>query len=174
MWISLKGKSKHCYCNQTESRIIAIEWGHFKCFKSKRKMLKYDFYRGWNFPSNVVFRDLATHFKVTLFKWQFWQVMALKQTQTSLMQSDRKSRIWYRKRQCECRTMRPWPKFWRSNISNLNISETMSKREIARYDFYRGWYSSPIGITRNVVPGDLDLNFQGQAFEQLGLISRKR
>ena len=56
------------------------------------------------------------------------------------------------------------------------ISQKMMRVSIKTHStgmtFYESWYSSPNGITTNVVLGDHDLNFQGQTFETL--ISRKR
>ena len=94
------------------------------------KVLKYDFYRGWYLPSNGniandVFHDLHQNFQGQTFQVAVWQINTgkCKYYYCHQIGSQVFAIEW---RHCKCCTVWPWPTLSSSNISNLNISETMS------------------------------------------------
>ena len=101
-----EGWSRHCCCHQIGSWALASEcctswpWPTFsrsrilkcKTVRAGKKMLKYDFYRGWYLQLNG---NNEKNFMIKLLKWSFWQVDARK-LQTLPSPSDRKSAICHR------------------------------------------------------------------------------
>ena len=126
----------HCQIKNCEMWISRKRW------ELEKKMLKYEFYKGWHLPSNGAFMndilcDLDLHFQgqkcETLISRKWWEL-----SQKRVIRLFPRLRFDIERHFCECFTSWPWPSFSRAyflvmHLLYTNCASSGCPRQICLY-----------------------------------------